>query len=246
VAPHHPKYASIDNCPIVPAVTACTDPETGATFILVINQGIYVGEEMKMTLINPNQLWAHGIIVDDYPRHLSPNPSTTSHSIFVPEHDLRIPLKLRGVHSCFSTRYPTLIELETYPWIELTSSNEWSPHDGNFEDAEDQLIRDHETTQVPLDRNICSMETSEPILSSPLCDLYHAACNKVRKSSVSTTVQRSTQSRRDKVSQTFGAGLDTAEQTIKATTQLALQNVTQPKLKWRNFIILDSSWEVSH
>ena len=166
---------------------------------------------MKTTLINPNQLRANGIIVDDCPRHLSRNPSLATHFIYIPEHDLRILLKLRGVLSYFSTRYPSLVELETYPWIELTSSNDWNPHDGSLEDAKNQFIRDYDTVPVHLDRNICMVKTSETVLSSPLCDLYHSACNKIKISSVSTASHRSTKSLRDKVSQTFGVRLETAE-----------------------------------
>jgi hypothetical protein len=62
-------------------------------------------------------------VVDDCPRHISPDPSKATHSIYIPQHNLRIPLRLKGVLSYFEMRFPTVVELESYPWIELTSRN---------------------------------------------------------------------------------------------------------------------------
>ncbi len=103
VTPYHLKYEGINDCPIVQAATAYMDSESGSSYILMINQGVYVGEELTLPLINPNQLRTNGVIVDDCPRHLPPDPSIATHSIFVPEHNLPIPLKLKGIFSCFTT-----------------------------------------------------------------------------------------------------------------------------------------------
>jgi hypothetical protein len=88
VMPFHPQYQSIADIPVVQAVTAYTDPESGETFILVINQALFLGDDFQTSLINPNQLQSHGIIVDDCPKHLAPNPSEATHSIYVPHHNL--------------------------------------------------------------------------------------------------------------------------------------------------------------
>ncbi len=42
--------------PVVQAVIAYTDPESGETFILVINQALFLGHDFQMSLINSNQL----------------------------------------------------------------------------------------------------------------------------------------------------------------------------------------------
>jgi hypothetical protein len=54
---------------------------------LIINQALYIGEDLQTTMINPNQLWYNGIIVDDCPKHLAPDPSVATHSIFIPKHN---------------------------------------------------------------------------------------------------------------------------------------------------------------
>jgi hypothetical protein len=59
VSPYHPKYEGIEDCPIVQATTVYMDSEIGASYILVINQGMYV-KDLENTLINQNQLRMNG------------------------------------------------------------------------------------------------------------------------------------------------------------------------------------------
>jgi hypothetical protein len=56
VAPYHPSYDSIQDIPIVQAGTAYNDPNTGEKIILSINQGLYFGDSLPVTLLNPNQM----------------------------------------------------------------------------------------------------------------------------------------------------------------------------------------------
>ena len=48
--------APIVGVPIVSGETAWDDPITGQTYILVINEGLYYGNKMDHSLINPNQI----------------------------------------------------------------------------------------------------------------------------------------------------------------------------------------------
>ncbi len=54
VAPFHPQYQSMQDIQTVQAATAYTDTESGETFILIINQALYLEDELRTTLINPN------------------------------------------------------------------------------------------------------------------------------------------------------------------------------------------------
>jgi hypothetical protein len=103
--------SEINDIPIVKAATAYDSP-TGETYILVIPQALYLGEYLDYTLLCPNQLRHYGITVDDVPRHLAPNPDIATHSIFIPEDQITIPLEMLGVISCFQTRTPTPEEIE--------------------------------------------------------------------------------------------------------------------------------------
>jgi hypothetical protein len=216
--PYHPNYGSIENSPIVQAATAYSDTETGVTYILVINQANYVGNDLKVTLINPNQLWSNGLVVDNCTRHLAPDPSLETHSIFVPSHNLRIHLQLKGVLSCFPSRYPSSEELESCIWVELTSSQEWNPHDSVFLEAEECCKSEESSITHHQSRQIYQVQV-HPTLDEIAQSLVH----NVKVAAVSTSQSRSTSSLKDKVTRPFRVGLKTAEQSIKATTQLALR-----------------------
>ena len=64
------------------------DHSDGHTYILDVNYGFNMTAELNTSLLNPNQLRANGVVVDDVPLHLSSEKNTT-HSIFIPELNLR-------------------------------------------------------------------------------------------------------------------------------------------------------------
>ena len=117
---------------ICTAATVWTNPETGQDYLLVIHQCIFLGDAMRNSLLNPNQLRYNGVVVKDCPTQFD---RSSSHSIHVPEHDLTIPLHLRGVISGFATRKPTLKELDDLPQVQLTR-DVWNPKSNHLEEAE--------------------------------------------------------------------------------------------------------------
>ena len=127
---------SLQDIPIVKAAVAYDHPETGEVIILVINQALYFGDKLTHILLNPNQLRSHNIRVDDVPKHLS---STSTHSIWVEEESLDIPMVLHGIISYFNVRTPTLQEINNCPHITLTSEEEWNPYSGHFKELEDEI-----------------------------------------------------------------------------------------------------------
>jgi len=98
-----------------------------------------MGESLAVSYLNPNQLRHNGVIVDNIPKHLAPDPNKATHSLYFPQHDLRIPLQLKGVISRLPIHYPSSHELETYPWIELTSAEDWDPHSDDFAEREAKI-----------------------------------------------------------------------------------------------------------
>ena len=97
--------------PIVKVGTAYDSPN-GRTYILVLNQALFMGDNLDNALLCPNQIRSHGIIVDDVPKHLSSDPSIATHSIYFPNKNIRVPLKLGSCISRISTRLPTQKEIE--------------------------------------------------------------------------------------------------------------------------------------
>ena len=53
--------------PIITGATAYTCQESGQTYILVINEGLWLGPKMSHSLLNPNQMRYNGITVHDNP-----------------------------------------------------------------------------------------------------------------------------------------------------------------------------------
>ncbi|KAL7540871.1 hypothetical protein ACHAXR_010448 [Thalassiosira sp. AJA248-18] len=66
----HNSFDAISNVPIATVATAWTNPQSGATYILIFNESLYFGEQMDHSLINPNQLRTCGLPV--YGTILSP------------------------------------------------------------------------------------------------------------------------------------------------------------------------------
>ncbi len=69
----------LTHIPIIKTATAYDTP-TGETLILVIPQALYLGDYLSYSLLCPNQLRDHGIILDDVPQHLAPDPRLATHS----------------------------------------------------------------------------------------------------------------------------------------------------------------------
>ena len=56
VHPYSDSYAPKHNVPIVNVATAFQCQETGQTYILILNECLWMGDTLKHSLINPNQL----------------------------------------------------------------------------------------------------------------------------------------------------------------------------------------------
>ena len=93
------------NIPVATVATLWINPSDGQSYILIIHQALYFGDRLNSTLLNPNQMRAYGTKVEDVPRQFDKN---SSHSIFIPEKSMTIPLELDGVVSGFVSRKPTV------------------------------------------------------------------------------------------------------------------------------------------
>ena len=91
---------------------------------------------MDVTLSNPNQLRANGIIVEDVPRQFDPK---SLHLIYLPTAKLRISLSLDGILSSgFVSCTPIWAsKYKHYPHVELTSLMGWNPSSDQFAKKEE-------------------------------------------------------------------------------------------------------------
>jgi hypothetical protein len=88
----------------------------------------------------------NGLIVDDEPKHLAPKPTVTTHSIFIPEHNLCIKLQMRALLSVWPGRKPSVNEIQNCTWVHMTPEANWDLHSEDF--AENETIVDGRSDQL--------------------------------------------------------------------------------------------------
>lgn len=67
VFPYTDEYDGIKGVPIVTGGTAWTCQKSGETFVLVVNEGLWMPDQVPHSLVNPNQLRSFGVTVQDNP-----------------------------------------------------------------------------------------------------------------------------------------------------------------------------------
>ena len=126
VSPYTETYESIKGVPIVTGASAWTCPDTSETIILVFHEALWMGDVMSHSLINPNQLRHHGVVVQDNPFDKSPLFMATE------DDEYTFPLHTEGTIIYLPTRTPTHQELQVCRQVHLTSASEWNPRDVKF------------------------------------------------------------------------------------------------------------------
>jgi hypothetical protein len=225
---------TLKGVPIVTAVTAFDDPNDRTTYILILGQAIYMGDKMNHSLICPNQLRARGLIVEDCPQHLSPRDRPSTHSIYDPDNNFRIPLSLKGVTSYFTTRTPTPLEIESCKWIILSDERNWDPHSEAFSELEENFVHfvQYEREHGPEpDQNLFQVisrlkpkanYTSDMEQLSPIFDDKHIIS--LASTSTSSRLHYSAK----ELASSWGIGIEQAKKTLKCTTQIGMRNTLHP------------------
>ena len=116
------SYDAKSDIPIAHAATAYDDPKTGETTILIFYHGLWFGNELPDSLINPNQCRAYGIDICD-----DPWDKSRGLRIRIPDEGFEIPLSYSRNVISFDTRVPTDEEIETCYRIDMTSRAAWDP-----------------------------------------------------------------------------------------------------------------------
>jgi hypothetical protein len=210
VHPYADHYEPVTNVPIAKVVTAYDHPVSGETYILVFGQALYMGDSIEHTLIYPNQAQTDGVVVDDIPRHLS-HDNTSTHSIYFSEEDVCLPLCLRGIISYLPTRYPTNDEINKCKWLIVTKDTPWNPYNDSFTEQESSYLNFH---NFPIHRNIDERE-----IMTFHSELFCNVC------SISTTPPQLNVSDQH-IAKIFQCSPKTAAHTRQITTQKGLHSMT--------------------
>ena len=126
VSPFLDELGSTENIDICTGATAWTHP-SGEVFILVFGQGLWFGNRMEKSLINPNQCRAYGVSLCD-----DPTDPHRDLGFYSEPDDLFIPMSMNGSFCSLLTRCPTRDELERCRHITLSSEEMWDPHSNPF------------------------------------------------------------------------------------------------------------------
>ena len=118
MSPYLSEYDSITDIPICTAATA-VDLDTGETIILEFGQGLWFGDRMNHSLINPNQCRVYGLSVCD-----DPTDKYLNIGMQLPDNYF-LPFKMRGTTFYFESRSPTVEELESCQTFEVSDDNNW-------------------------------------------------------------------------------------------------------------------------
>ena len=123
VTPFSNTYEAMKDIKICGACTAYDDKRTGETIILEFNQGLWFGNQIPASLINPNQCRHNGISLCD-----DPFDPYRELGIYDPFTKISIPLEVTGTTVGLTTRLPTRDEMVYCQRIIMTSENQWNPH----------------------------------------------------------------------------------------------------------------------
>ena len=221
VSPYNSNtYDPERDVPIVAGATTYTDQVTGQVYILVINEGLWFGEKLTNSLINPNQLRYAGITVQDNPFH-STDPLAITHE------DVVLHLHSQGTTIFFETTTPTQQELDYSPHIILTLDTEWNPHTVQLAavqsaEAED-IFGDTEPGLAQISSVYCFNEMGENLR---ICRQISLVDVEARKTFISKERHPAVSS--ENLSEIWNIGLNQAKQTLKVTTQRGVRSAILP------------------
>lgn len=200
---------AISDVPIINGITAYVDNETGETFILSLNNALYLGDKIQHSLLCPNQARYNGVVVDDVPIHLGNN---ATHSVYFPDNGLRIPLRIRGCMSYIQCHYPSEDKINNCTWIELTSNDIWDPYSEQFE------LEERRSIEARLGRNVSAIEAPSRSIVG-----HDELTRKIVSVYSAKTSYKASDIKPERLSKLWGISKEKAAKTIEATTQMGLR-----------------------
>ena len=244
VLPYSDDYEAIKNIPVVCGTTLSTDNVDNQEYILVFNESLWMGDSLTHSLINPNQLHAFGMDVQD-------NHFSTEWLLIQPAfHDITIPLQTLGTIIFTNTRAPTDQELSKHPHIVLSSNADWDPHHVRFpsHDVEEEsrsTINAIQTRQQYDILNFCYYNVEQSFVGTiddPVTftewlissvQVHDPNMEKMDVASAQTfhTKERKTTVTAADLSEQWFIGLKQANKTIRATAQRLLQSAILPLVR---------------
>jgi hypothetical protein len=110
VFPFSENLPVVHKVPIATVLTVWESPKPGKLWMLIIHEALCFGEQLKESLLCPNQIWVVGNLVQDMLKQFDPQ---SAHLITVPN-KVELPLDMHGVISHLKTCKPMAEEIKQY------------------------------------------------------------------------------------------------------------------------------------
>ena len=209
------------------------------TIILRFNQVLWYGSKLKMSLINPNQIRHSGLAVSD-------DPTDKTRDFGIVGDDFIIPFEIKGTTVFFKSRSPTRWEMANCRTVELTVDAPWNPADVNIAmiAASSTLVPSIEVSEY---RKICAMEGMpstdveiEDVSDLSVFDPPSMVTRMIKAVNIATAHRdplnlgyvgaqdRHSRVTPETVARMFRCGLETAQKTLKTTTQRGVRQAIHP------------------
>jgi hypothetical protein len=160
-------------------------PGSGRVVIISVHQAINL-PHLPYNLLNPMQMRLNDVVVNETPKFQFAIPTNLSHTIAVNgeniNDELIIPLDLRGLVSCFTTRKSTQEEIDTCNRYELTyESPIYDPSRSLYAEQEAAMTDSRGQLKVvedkhPLRRHICHVHMAETLSAKSGSSLSSWSC----------------------------------------------------------------------
>ena len=231
VSPYSSEYEAVQNVPIVTGATVWTNATDGTAYLLIFHESLWMGDKLDHTLVNPNQLWAYSVSIQDNPFNPKPLSITTD--------DASVKLYSEGTIICGDTRTPTESELGQLPRLILTSPHDWDPHNVCFLSCSGQS-----SDNIPIKSNhsILAVDTLlqhtiyDPIMVASLMSSHVQVAEvtappilqDVPSAQTFQSKERHSTITPSDLSERWYVGLGQAFQTLKVTTQQLMHSTILP------------------
>ncbi len=215
----------MEDVQICSGATAYTTPD-GETVIFIFGQGLWFGDRMAKSLINPNQCRAFGVGVCDDPtdpyRELG----------FFHEEDF-FPLSMNGTTTTMFTRCPTSRELDECRKFYMSDPDRWDPNNVSFlPQREIDTVRTQPTipTVLPSFTTLDRPGTTRRLIAKLQTQTRYSPHVKLSQFGGKNviTADRHHEITPDLIAQKWGCGINTARRTLEHTTQLGVRSAIGP------------------
>ena len=221
VSPYSSEYKAV-HVPVVTGATVWTNTTGGMAYLLIFHESLWMGNKLDHTLVNPNQLWAYGVSIQDNRFDTKPLAITTN--------DASVELYSVGTIICGDTWMPTESELGQLPRLILTSPHDWDPHNVCFPSFSGQTP---DNTLIESSHSILAVDTllQHTIYNAMMVASLMSSHVQVAEVATSSALQdvpsaRTFQTKEHQstitssdLSERWYIGLGQATQTLKVTTQ---------------------------